>query len=203
MGCAARLAMLFELGVVVGLYLPSIESATARAPISRRVVLGGACAPLIAPACAHAFFESPTERALQSIASSLPRVQSLVKEVSEVQRLRVKLPADPEDDAYVLRFSRAVLQPLNSAFSDATPGLGEDAVELAEAFRTHVSALDQACRDKIVGAEVEELQAVEQALGGMLALGTAKKIQVSPKEEINTYSGATNFLYNKWLFRAG
>eukprot|EP00308_Calcidiscus_leptoporus_P017443 CAMPEP_0119379300 /NCGR_PEP_ID=MMETSP1334-20130426/52064_1 /TAXON_ID=127549 /ORGANISM="Calcidiscus leptoporus, Strain RCC1130" /LENGTH=195 /DNA_ID=CAMNT_0007398771 /DNA_START=13 /DNA_END=600 /DNA_ORIENTATION=- len=182
----------------LGLQLPTTGMPT------RRAALGCACVPLVfGPACVQAFFESQTERSLQSLASSLPRVQSLLGEVREVKRLRLKLPADPEDDAYVLRFSRAVLQPLNVAFTDAMPGLGDGVREYAEAFRDHVSALDQACRDRQADDELNELQGVEQALKGVLALGAAKKIQVSPKEDINTYSGATNFLYSKWLFRAG
>lgn len=153
------------------------------------------------PSAARAFFESPTERSLQTLASTLPRVQTLIKEVTEIKRQRSKLPADPEDDAYVLRFARVVLDPLNAAMTEAAPSLGTGANDLAEDFRSHAAALDAACRERAAEKELDELRSLEAALSSFLDLG--KRYNVKPRDDINSYSGAAGVLYNKFLFRAG
>jgi len=152
---------------------------------------------------AHALFESATQRSLQSLSSSLPRVSQLAAEVAEIKRLRTKLPADPDDDAYVLRFGRIVLGPLNAAVDEATPSFGPPFREFADDFRSHTAALDVACRERAADKELAELRAIEDALKGMLNEAASAKYNVQPKDDINGYSGAKGILYNKLLFRAG
>jgi len=174
--------------------LPRMQRRTILSLITGLAIMGS-------PSPTRALFESPTERSLQTLASSLPRVQGLITEVAEIKRLRVKLPADPEDDAYVLRFARSVLEPLNAVMTETAPSLGTGARDFADDFRSHTSALDVACRSKSAETELEELRALEVALAGFLDLG--KRYNVKPRDDINSYSGAAGVLYNKFLFRAG
>ena len=51
--------------------------------------------------------------------------------------------------------------------------------------------------------ELSELKAIEAAIGEFLDLGKSLKFDVTSREDINGYSGATPVLYNKFLFRAG
>jgi hypothetical protein len=107
---------------------------------------------------AHALFESPTQQTVQKLASALPRVQSLVKEVTEIERLRAKIPANYEDDAYVLRFGRSVLLPLAAPMGEAAVKIGGDAAALSASFGEHLAGLDEACKQKDAARELVELQ---------------------------------------------
>jgi len=151
---------------------------------------------------ASALFESKAELGMQAVASSLPRVETLISEVTQVKRLRTKFALDPEDDAYVLRFARSVLLPLKDSLRDAAPALGADADALAETFATQLQALDTACVQRSAAEQIDQLQNIEQTISAFLALGKSK-FNVSPRDDINTYSGAKGILYNKFLFRAG
>ena len=82
--------------------------------LSRRALSLGLPAAVIQlhPGAAAALFESRTQQLLQTLAAAQPRVTGLVREVADFDRRRSKMPADYEDDAYVLRFTRSVLDPL-------------------------------------------------------------------------------------------
>jgi len=140
---------------------------------------------------------------VQKLATVLPRVQSLIKEVAEVERQRAKLPPNNEDDAYVLRFSRSVLEPLAEPMVEAGAKLGGSAPDLSAAFGVHVAELDAACRAKAADRERKELEEVESSLSGFLELGKRLKYDTTSRDDINSYSGSTGILYNKFLFRAG
>ena len=62
-----------------------------------------------------------------------------ISQVTDVERLRAKLPANGEDDAYVLRFGRSVLSPLAEPMVEAGANIGGDAK--VERARTHTLAL--------------------------------------------------------------
>ena len=76
-------------------------------PFSRRALVA-AGSMLLVPGCAHALFESAAQSSLSSLANVQPKIQGIIKEVAEIDRRRAKMTLDPEDDAYVLRFSRTV-----------------------------------------------------------------------------------------------
>ena len=97
---------------------------------------------------------------------------------------------------------RSVLLPPEAPLSEALPALGGDAVKLGDDFRAHVAALDLACRERAADKELEELQGAAEALRGLLTLAPSK-YDVKPVDDVNSYSGATGILYNKFLFRAG
>ena len=144
----------------------------AGAAVSRRAaLLAGSWSLAAGPGAAHALFESPTQATVQKLATVLPRVQSLIKEVAEVERQRAKLPPNNEDDAYVLRFSRSVLEPLAEPMVEAGAKLGGSAPDLSAAFGVHVAELDAACRAKAADRERKELEEVESSLSGFLELG--------------------------------
>ena len=46
---------------------------------------------------------------VEALATTQPKLKGRMDEVSEVKRKRVRMAADNEDDAYVFRFARAVL----------------------------------------------------------------------------------------------
>ena len=80
-------------------------------------------APVVQPSVAHAFFESRAQQLLQPLAAAQPRVAGLLREVAEIDRRRSKMPADYEDDAYVLRFTRSVLDPLVPSMAEVATSL--------------------------------------------------------------------------------
>jgi hypothetical protein len=120
-----------------------------------------------------------------------------------VKRKRAKLPADPEDDAYVFRFARSVLDPVGPGMLQAAPAVPARAQELAAEFKAQLGALDAGCRAKSAEAELEALAAAEKALGEFLELAAQKKYDVRPREDINGYEGSSGILYNKFIFRSG
>ena len=114
------------------------------------------------------------------------------------------MQADREDDAYVLRFSRSVLQPLSANMAVAAPALQSDRASVLPAeLEASVGKLDLACREMASDKELSELKAIDAAIGEFLALAKSSKFDTTSREDINGYSGATPLLYNKFLFRAG
>lgn len=175
-----------------------------RASITRRSALFGATAALASAPPARAFFESPSQLALQPIASALPRVKSIMEEVTEVNRLRAKrVEPDEADDAYVFRFSQSVLAPLPKLADEVVATLPEDAASLPAALRSHIGALEDACRAKSSERELRELTATADALSSLLAYAKGAKLDTRPTDRINQWEGASGVLYNKFLFRAG
>ena len=182
---------------------------TAAAALSSRRVLGQrllAGSALLVPGCAHALFESAAQSSLSSLANAQPKVRGIITEVTEFDRRRARMAPDPEDDAYVLRFSRIVLAPLKEDLAVAAPALNSArATTLAAELETDLSRLDLACREKASDKELNELKAIDSLLTEFLTLakGTKQNFDVKSREDINGYSGATPVLYNKFLFRAG
>eukprot|EP00967_Tisochrysis_lutea_P065334 scaffold84970_cov31-Tisochrysis_lutea.AAC.1 len=188
---------------VIGALLPGPPQ-PARGVCSRRAALSiGTLGLALSPHAASAFFESPTQQAVQKLASALPRVESLITEVKEIERLRAKVPANYEDDAYVLRFGRSVLSPLAEPMAEAAAKMGGDAPSFSASFSEHLAGLDNACKQKDASRERAELEALQASLSGILDLGKGQKYNTQSREDINGYSGATGVLYNKFLFRAG
>lgn len=183
----------------------AVASALQPGPVhlGRRSALALGAMGLAAGPPAHAFFESPTQQTVQKLASALPRVQSLIKEVADVERLRAKIPANYEDDAYVLRFGRSVLSPLAAPMGEAATKIGGDAEALYASFGEHLAGLDEACKQKDAARERAELQELEISLSGFLDLGKRLKYDTDSREDINGFSGTTGVIYNKFLFRAG
>jgi len=170
----------------------------------RRAALAmGGLSAFAVPRSAHALFESPTQLTVQKLAAALPRVQSLIKEVTDVERLRAKLPANDQDDAYVLRFGRSVLSPLAEPMVEAGVTIGGDAATISAAFGEHLAGLDVACREKDATREISELNALEESISGFLDLGKRLKYDTESREDINGFSGTTGVIYPKFLFRAG
>ena len=121
-----------------------------------------------------------------------PQLRGLIAEVTEVKRKRVKMAADAEDDAYVLRFSRAILDPAAQQMVEAAPGIkSERAAALPGEFATSVSALDAACRAKSAADELTALVSADAALNELLELARKQKFDVAPRDDINSYEGAT------------
>ena len=121
------------------------------------------------------------------------------------------MPADYEDDAYVLRFTRSVLDPLVPSMAEVATSLpavsgtsdARSPPELAADFKARVAALDAASREQASDRELEELRGVSRALDEFLALAGRAKFDVSPRDDINNFSQGASVLYSKWLFRAG
>ena len=88
--------------------------------------------------------------------------------------------------------------------SAAAPALrSERAAALSAELTTSVASLDVACRERASDKQLKALQAVDAGLDEFLQLAKQSKYDVTAREDINTYSGATGVLYNKFLFRAG
>ena len=86
----------------------------------------------------------------------------------------------------------------------AAPALrSERAAALPAELEASVAALDIACREKASDKQLKALQAVDEGIDEFLQLAKKSKFDVTAREDINTYSGATGVLYNKFLFRAG
>ena len=170
--------------------------------VSRRRALCGLAAAAISPALpAHALFESPEQSALLSLATAKQKLKGLVGEVSEVKRKRSRMAADDEDDAYVFRFMRSVLDPAANQMDKAAPIIkSARAQELAAGFHTSVADLQAACRKKDAGDELQALQAADQMLSEFLDLAAAQKLDVKSRDDINGYDGMTGVLYNKFIF---
>lgn len=180
-----------------------VRTATSTPPalaVSRRgALLGFAAATITKPA--FALFESPEQLALISLATAKPKLSSLVVEVSEVKRKRVKMPSDDEDDAYVFRFMRSVLDPAVKEMAAAAPSIkSERAQELPAIFKASVADLQAACRKKDAGEQVEALQAADSALDEFLRLASAQKYDVKARDDINGYDGVSGVLYPKFIF---
>ena len=216
---------------------PSERIAAKPLQLSRRALslsVGHAfvAAPVVQPSVAHAFFESRAQQLLQPLAAAQPRVAGLLREVAEIDRRRSKMPADYEDDAYVLRFTRSVLDPLVPSMAEVATSLpavagtsdARSPPELAADFKARVAALDvtlatpaelivrrrvvgegddAASREQASDRELEELRGVSRALDEFLALAGRAKFDVSPRDDINNFSQGASVLYSKWLFRAG
>jgi hypothetical protein len=137
-----------------------------------------------------------------SLATAQPKLRGITAEVAEVKRKRVKMTPDFEDDAYVFRFARSVLDPTSAGMATAAPALkSEQALTLAADFKAQVTALNAACRAKDAAAELDALTAADAALGEYLQVAAARKYDVKPRDDINGYEGATGILYNSFLFR--
>jgi len=171
---------------------------------SRRTALGLAGVAAATALPAHALFESPEQLALISLATAKPKLSSLVKEVDEVARKRAKMALDPDDDAYVFRFARAILDPAVKEMAIAAPKIKQArAQELPGLFQASLTDLDDACRATSAGDELQALRAAESALGEFLELANKERFDVMPRDDINAFQGGKNILYNKFLFRAG
>ncbi|KAL3910155.1 MAG: hypothetical protein SGPRY_009161 [Prymnesium sp.] len=158
---------------------------------------------------ASAFFESREQLAVSSVATAQPKVASMLAEVAEVARKRRKMSSDDEDDAYVYRFARGVIDPALEKVQEAAPLIAKalsasssDASEqmagLPGELKKQLSELDVACRMKDSDAQVDSLKAID-----FLALASKAKQDVTSKDDINGYTGSAPILYNKFLFRAG
>lgn len=154
---------------------------------------------------AHALFESKEQQALVSLATAEPKLRSLITEVAEVKRRRIKMATDKEDDAYVFRFARAVLDPAAAAMVTAAPAIKDADMRttLPAQFKESVASLDAACRAYSAADQLDALVAAEKALADFLAQAKAQKYDVRPRDDINGYEGATGVLYNKFIFRSG
>ena len=176
--------------------------------LSRRAAIAGgasAAAALTRPAApALALFESEQQQALIKLATAQPKLRGLVSEVAEVKRKRAKMAVDPEDDAYVFRFARSVLDPCAKEMVRAAPALpAATAQELTDEFNAQLAALNTACRGRAAAEELEALTSAEKALSDFLELASKAKYDVRPREDINGYEGSSGVLYNKLIFRSG
>ena len=170
--------------------------------MSRRKAVYGLAAAAVSPVLpAHALFESPEQTALLSLATAKQKLNGLVAEVAEVKRKRNRMAGDDEDDAYVFRFMRSVLDPATKEMDKAAPIIKSGrALELTASFQASVADLQAACRKKDAGDELQALQAADQALSEFLELAAAQKYDVKSRDDINGYDGMTGLLYNKFIF---
>ena len=151
-----------------------------------------------------ALFESPQQLALLQLATAQPKLRGLISEVAEVKRRRIKMATDTEDDAYVFRFARSVLDPQIKSMQQATAVLpSDDATRLLAEYQAQLAALDAGCRAYAAADELDALVGAEKALSEFLELAAKAKYNVKPREDINGYEGSTGLLYNKFLFRSG
>lgn len=136
----------------------------------------------------------------------------MVAEIAEVARKRKKMNTDIEDDAYVFRFARSVIDPASAKVREAAPALAkalsasdarEQMVDLPEKLTQQVAALDAACRAYSADDELEVIKAIDTSIRDFLALASKAKQDVTSKDDINGYTGGVPVLYNKFLFRAG
>ena len=139
--------------------------------VSRRAVLAGVAGMTIAtPALpALALFESQEQQALVRLATAQPKLKGVITEVAEVKRRRLKNAVDPEDDAYIVRFARSVLDPASKEMLQALPILSAPrAKELPSEFSNSVTELITACRAKTADGELEALVNADKALSEFL-----------------------------------
>ena len=171
-------------------------------PSRRALVLSTVLATTSLPTLpARALFESPEQLALIGLATAKPKLSSLVNEVAEVKRKRIKMAPDFEDDAYVFRFARSVLDPAIKEMTLAAPVIKQArAQELSAEFKASISDLDAACRLRSADDEVQALMVADKALQEFLELANAQKFDVKARDDINAYNGASGILYNKFLF---
>ena len=187
--------------------LLAVGSTAARVP--RRAVLhsafSAAAISVAPPAPVLAFFESKEQQALTSIATAQPKLKGLINEVAEVKRKRVRMAADNEDDAYVFRFARSVLDPITQQMKDAAPGVkAERAAALPGEFADSIAALNTACRAKSAADELDALTAANNAVTELLELAKSQKFDTKAGgDDINGYDGMSGVLYNKFIFRSG
>ena len=174
---------------------------------SRRHACGLAASLLLGAAApaqpAHAFFESPAQLAVTSVADTQPKLRDLAREVAEVKRKRAKMTVDKEDDAYVIRFARSILDPAAASMVEAAPALPASAAALPTEFKEQLGALYTACRAYEAGDELDALEKADRALTQFLEIAASAKFDVQPKGQVNGWSGGTGILYNPFLFRAG
>ncbi|KAL1529429.1 hypothetical protein AB1Y20_000377 [Prymnesium parvum] len=190
-----------------------------RLPYSRRTAISFLSQAAVLSALgqaspAVAFFESKEQLAVTSVANVQPKVSSLVGEVAEVARKRKKMSADAEDDAYVFRFARSVLDPAVSKMQEAAPALAkvlessssessERMAGLPNELQLQIAALNDACRKRSADDQLEALTGISTSIQDFLVLASKAKINVLSTDDINGYSGSAPVLYNKFLFRAG
>ena len=171
---------------------------------SRRGALLGLSGLVAAPAASFALFESPQQQALLGMATAQPKIRGLITEVTDVKRRRVKMAVDTEDDAYVFRFARSVMDPQVASMQKASSAIPGDAAERIKAeYQKAIAALDAGCRANEAESELDALVGADKALTEFLELAKQAKYDVRPREDINGYEGSTPILYNKFLFRSG
>ena len=182
---------------------PSIGRSSSRREALKHGLLALATTAVAAQP-AHALFESKEQVALQGLSTAQPKLKSLVAEVSEVKRKRAKMAVDAEDDAYVFRFARAVLDPASKELAIAAPKVNADGAQaVIDDFNGYLKALDAGCRAQDAATELEALVGADKVLSDFLDLAKSKKYDTNGKDDINGYEGATGILYNKFLFRSG
>ena len=114
------------------------------------------------------------------------------------------MAADLEDDAYVFRFARSVLDPQVKSMQAAAAVLpANTATRLVTEYEASLEALNAGCRAYAAGEELVALENAEKALSEYLELAAQAKYDVRPREDINGYEGSSGILYNKFLFRSG
>lgn len=80
---------------------------------------------------------------------------------------------------------------------------GERVGALVVDLQRAIESLIVACRDQQAEGELAALRVAEASISEFLSLAKTAKFDVTPKEDINGYTGTTGVLYNKFLFRAG
>lgn len=184
-----------------GLAVPGFSS---NSWTSRRVAISSlAAASALAAQRVHAFFESPAQLAILKISATLPVIEKTLKDVTEWRRRRRKgVAIDPDDDAFLFRFARSELLPLNEMLAKATPTFGPPFEKLAEDFRVHQLGLEDAARKRDVELEVDELTAIVESIKAMDAIALDAKYTVRTQaDKLNAYDATAGFVYPKWLFR--
>lgn len=154
--------------------------------ISRRNAIFGFSSLLATPQASFALFESQQQLALNSLATAQPKVRSLINEVTEVKRRRVKMAIDTEDDAYVFRFARSVLDPQVNSMEQAAAAIQPDAAaRLLREYREQLAALDAGCRSNAADSQLDALGGLDRAISEFLDLASKSKYDVRPREDIN------------------
>jgi hypothetical protein len=172
--------------------------------VGRRAILLGGLVAAAPVKRASALFENAAQLSCIKLATAQPKLRDIIAEVTETKRRRIKGTADPDDDAYVFRFARAVLDPVGGQMLEASPAVGaERAQELSDAFKAALGDLDAGCRAKSAADELDALTGMGKTLDEFLAIAEQKKFDVRPRDDINAYDGASSILYNKFLFRSG
>lgn len=176
--------------------------------LSRRAVLSGALsAAAVSPALqASAFFESSEQKALTRMSTAQTKLADVVSEVANTKRKRVKMATDPDDDAFVFRFARAVLDPVRTDLAEAAPAISQERSEqLLGEFKQQLAALDAAVRKKDAAAELDALEGAQRTIVEALksSQGGKKKYDLKSVDDINAYEGATSVLYPGLLFQPG
>lgn len=101
----------------------SSEGLLRRRAVAELLLKSGAMHSLFSASASSALFESPTQLAVSAVAIAHTKLLRMVAEVTEVSRKRTKMAPDAEDDAYLFRFARAVLDPASASISEAAPSL--------------------------------------------------------------------------------